>query len=177
MQAEDFEKLFIQEYLVDLNRTKAYARAKGIKLYGNATASIRGSAYRIYNKLEPEIRIAMEERGIRTKVTADKVMREAAYIALSDMGMMFDDKGELLPIHKLPKSMRAAIASYEIEEMLNEGVVVGKKYKVKFWDKNKSLDTLFKHHGLYKKDNEQKPVAEIGSFEDLKNALWPESKP
>ena len=130
MQAEDFEKLFIQEYLVDLNRTKAYARAKGIKLDGNATTSIRGSAHRLYNKLEPEIRIAMEERGIRTKVTADRVLREIAQIAF-----------------------------VPLDDIVSEKRPVGVSPKFTVGNKLEALEKLMKHHGLYKKDNEQKPTA------------------
>jgi phage terminase small subunit len=165
----DLEREFIKQYLVDLNMTQAYCRAKNIS---PSTKGIRLNGLKLYRKLKDYIYKEMYERGMRTQVTADAVVREAGYIALSDPANIFDENGKILPVRKMKKSTRAAIASIEIKEIEKDGAVVGKETKIKFWDKGKALDTLFKHHGLYKKDNEQKPVPQALSFEDIRNGLF-----
>ncbi|MGH9961292.1 MAG: terminase small subunit [Pyrinomonadaceae bacterium] len=95
----------------------------------------------------------------RAEVNTADVIREAARIAFADVRKLFDERGRLRPVHKLPDDVAAAIASIE-HGML--GVV-----KVKCWDKNPALEKLMKHLGLFKEDNRQK----IDAIADLMAAI------
>ena len=65
---------------------------------------------------------------------------------------MFDAAGNMLPIRDWPDDIAAAIASIEPEAVeIGKGksrtTVLG--YRVRFWDKNSSLEKLFKFGRLY----------------------------
>jgi phage terminase small subunit len=74
------QRLFVQEYLIDLNATQASIRAG----YSRRTAGKIGTE----NLSKPAIRAAIDEaieaRAERTRVDADKVVRELAKLAFSD---------------------------------------------------------------------------------------------
>lgn len=81
--------------------------------------------------------------------TAD-LLRESMRLALMDPSKIIgikEGKNVILLPHELDADTRAAIASFEIDEF--------GKVKYKFWDKNSALERLFKHKGLFEKDNAQ----------------------
>ena len=53
------------------------------------------------------------------------------------------------------------MASVEVDEIKAEAGVIGHTTKLKHWDKNAALEKAMKFHGLYEKDNAQKPAAVI----------------
>ncbi len=84
------------------------------------------------------------------EITAERVMLEIARVGVSDIGQVFDSKGQLQPIKDLPKDVRAAIASVKT---LKTNVVSGdgqqeETREVKLWDKLSALTLLAKHFGL-----------------------------
>lgn len=83
-------------------------------------------------------------------VTVERTVKEAACISYSDPGELFDAEGKMIPIHKLPRHVRAAIASWEFDKD------TGHISKIKLWDKNSGIERLFKHLGLFERDNGQK---------------------
>jgi len=150
------QTLFVQEYLVDLNATKAAIRAG----YSAKTASSQGE--RLLRNVEIQAAIAerMKERGERTAVTADRVLLEAARLALFDPRQLFNDDGSPKGIHELDDDTAAAVAGIEVMEQFEgsgtDRVFVGYVKKYRIADKNAALEKLFKHHGLYERDNNQK---------------------
>ncbi len=83
-------------------------------------------------------------------IDPNRALREAARLAYSDVGALFDEDGHLRPVHTLPPEVRAAIASIEI---VRKNLASGNRtqeyvHKVKLWDKPTSLALLFKHLGL-----------------------------
>jgi hypothetical protein len=73
--------------------------------------------------------------------------RQLTAIAHFDPGELYDEDGNLIPLHKLPERVRLAVQSFEVGE---SGT------KVRFWDKNKALETMGRHLGLLERDNMQK---------------------
>jgi len=126
---------------------------KAVEVYqnGNVTARIK--------ELQSE---AIE----RNKATLDEVLIVLADIIRFDPAEMYDEDGNLLPIHKMPKRVRMCIQSFEIEEGLpsmgmgDEGISIGNivTKKVKHYDKLSSVDKLMKHLGGYALDNKQKAI-------------------
>jgi phage terminase small subunit len=80
---QDKVERFVEEYLVDLNGTQAYLRSHP----GAAENTARTEASRLLAKpdIQEKIFLAKKARSKRTAVTQDKVVRELARIAFSDM--------------------------------------------------------------------------------------------
>ena len=91
----------------------------------------------------------MEMRSNRVELTADDVLREIMKIAFVDIGRAFDENGNLLNIADIPVDVRKAIAGVDVyDEFSGSGEDrerIGQTKKVKFWDKNKSMEMLAKH--------------------------------
>lgn len=78
----DMQVRFVEEYLIDLNRTAAYRRA-GYKGEGN-TAYVNASRLLRNAKVSQAIRDALDERSRRVKVTQDEVLKWWWDIATAD---------------------------------------------------------------------------------------------
>jgi phage terminase small subunit len=66
-------------------------------------------------------------------VTAEKVIREVAALAFSDVRKLFNTDGSLKLIHELDDVTAAAIASIEVDEIKADGVVIGQVKKIKVY--------------------------------------------
>src|SRR4051812_40938895 len=96
------QRRFVDEYLLDLCATRAARRA------GYSRETAREMGYE--NLTKPHIRRAIDaaiaERSIRTGIAADRVLREMAAIAFSDVrDIEFDDDGRLAVV--VPEVARA----------------------------------------------------------------------
>lgn len=85
-------------------------------------------------------------------VDPDRVLREAARLAYSDIRELYDEQGKLKPMRQWPDHLAAAVASVE---MVRRNVDSGDGQtddviKLKLWDKPKNLELLFRHLGLLK---------------------------
>lgn len=144
---------FVDEYLVDLNATRAAARA------GYSDPNI-GRQLITKNNVQEAISAKMAEREKRTEITQDRVLLEAARLALFDPRKLFNDDGSPKGITELDDDTAAALAGIEVVEQFEgsgkDRVFVGYLKKYRIADKNSALEKLFRHHGLYERDNEQK---------------------
>ena len=86
---------FCQEYLIDFNGTQAAIRA-GIPKKG---AAVQASRLLRNVKVQKKLREFIKQQEIRTGIDADKVIQEAARIALADIGPAFNRNGTLKDIH------------------------------------------------------------------------------
>lgn len=140
---------FVKEYLTDLNATRA-AEAAGYKA---TTAKSQGSRLLTYDDVSAAIQVGQSKRLSGLEITADRVLKEIARLAFSDVRKLFDADGNLKAIPDLDDDAAAALSTVEVlrekttrrqegEESIesNEHVV-----KVKSWDKPKSLELLAKH--------------------------------
>lgn len=153
------QQQFVVEYLVDLNATQAAIRAG----YSPKTAGVQG--FDLLKK--PEIAAAIEtlrnEHAKNTGLTVERVLLEAMRLAFFDIRKLTDAEGNPIPINQLDDDTAAAIQGLELATERvrgdDEGVeTVVRKYKVA--DKNSALERLFKHLGLFAKDNAQTNPAE-----------------
>ncbi|HEV6964622.1 terminase small subunit [Roseateles sp.] len=159
----DKQRLFVAEYMVDLNATQAAVRAG----YSERTAHAIGSELLQNPLVQAELQAAMKARAAKVEATAERVLLEVARIGLSDVRRLFDARGNMRPLHELDDDIAAAVASVEVfEEYSGQGkdrVLVGHVRKVKLWDKNSAAEKLMKHLGMFKEENEQigKAVAKM----------------
>ena len=142
------QKAFVKEYLVDLNATQAAIRAK----YSKKTAGAIGEENLKKPDIAKAIQAEMDKRSKRTEITADKVLQELAKLGFADIRNVFNEHGQLLPIHMLPAEVAASISSIEVVTTRIPGsdpVEVEHTSKIKFWDKRGSLELLGKHLKLF----------------------------
>jgi len=133
---------FVREYLVDLNAAAA-ARRCG---YPAHIARVRGSKLMARKDVQAAVRQAMAERAARTGVTADRVLLEYARIAFADARKYFDWGPwgvKLLPAATLDNDATAAIA------MFTGHGKHGHQHSLRFHDKQRALDVLARHLGLW----------------------------
>lgn len=149
---EDRTRLFVEAYLSNGENLRESAIAAGYSPSGAAKAGYRMSKSVLFlselDKRRTEILAPL-------KITTERILKETARLAFSDIGKIVGENGKILLPHELDPETRAAVASFEIDEY--------GRIKYKFWDKNSASERLFKQAGLYKADNEQKgdAVAEM----------------
>lgn len=149
------QKLFVEEYLIDLNATQAAIRAG----YSPETAGSIGSE----NLKKPEIRAridkAMAERSKRTGISQDRVLLELAKIGFANIKDVVDPKtAEVLPDAK--EEDLACIQSLKVKPG-----EFGTEREVKMYDKKGALVDLGRHLGMFK------DKVEVSGLENEKSKL------
>lgn len=139
----DQEKLFCDEYLIDLNAMGAALRAG----YRRATAQNASQWIDPENPTKPRLRAyideAMARRARRTGVSADRVVRELAKIAFGDPMRVFDPgTGELRG--EIDDDDRAMVAGCRVRRGDS-----GTEREIKLYDKVRALELLGKHLGMF----------------------------
>lgn len=152
----DAQKRFCDEYLIDLNATRAYKVAyKSCKK--DETANVNGSKLLRNTKVKEYIAQKQAEIQKRTEITQDKVLKELAKIAFGDIRKLYTENGALRNIIDLEDDIAGAISGVETyEEYEGRGEDrehVGDTKKVKMLDKTKALELIGKHLGMFKDTN------------------------
>lgn len=152
------QQLFALEYMTDLNATQAYLRAfPGVKA---STAKVQGCRLLTNPNLLDFIAGERAKTASKLEITRERILLEAARLALFDPRKLFAKDGAPLSITELDDDTAAAIAGLEVlEEFEGSGDdkrLIGHVKKYKVADKNSALDKLMKHLGMFEKDNDQK---------------------
>lgn len=166
----DAQKRFCDEYLIDLNATRAYKVAyKSCKK--DETANVNGSRLLRNAKVQEYISKKQKEIEKRTEVTQDRVIQELARIAFLDISKLYNENGKLKNIQDIDKDTVRAISSLEtLEEYDGYGddrEKIGDTQKVKLLDKTKALELLGRHLGIF---NDKLDV-NVKEKEEKKNAI------
>jgi len=139
----DKQQRFVDEYLIDLNATQAAIRAG----YSTKTADTQGLRLLLNVGVRACIDEAIAQQSRRTGITADRVIRELARVALlSPKNIVDTDSARVLP-DALDDDL-AAISSVKIKTSSTEqGDSLERE--VKFCDKLKALELLGRHLGMF----------------------------
>lgn len=146
------EEKAVQAYMVDGNKTDAYKSSYTTENMKPAT--INRKAHLLFKKenVRARIEVLRKELEERNKITVDEIVQELAGIIKFDVKTMYDDRGELLPINKMPTQARKMIARME---------TTGKQInKVSLVSKMDAAEKLMRHLGGYEKDKPIIPVAD-----------------
>lgn len=142
MALTEKQKVFADEYLIDLNATRAYkvaypkvkkdqvARANGSRLLANANVAVY-------------VDKRMKDREKRTEITQDRVLQELAKIGFADVTDYVTIEGPYVRIKStadIPPDKIGAIAG--IKEGAN-GI------EIKLNDKGKALELIGRHLGMW----------------------------
>jgi phage terminase small subunit len=136
------QQRFVAEYRKDLNATQAAVRAGYHKKMASQLLA------------NPVISAAIAEKTAaqleKVDLTAERTLEEMRRLAFSNVQDLFDEHGDLKPIHLLSREQAACISSLEII-MKNATAGDGKVdrvLKLKIWDKPKVVEMLGKHFAL-----------------------------
>ncbi len=134
------QKLFVEEYLIDLNATQAAIRAG----YSPDTAGSIGGENLKKPEISAAIAKAMAERSRRTGINQDRILQEIAKLALVNIDDVVDlETGEIK--ESATKEDLACIQSIKIKP-----TEFGTEREIKFYDKKGSLEMAGKHLGMFK---------------------------
>ncbi len=159
------QKIFADEYLIDLNATRAYKMA-----YPNVTkeetAAAAGARLLRNVKVEEYIQERMKDREKRTEITQDMVLKELAKVGFFDIRRLFDDSGKPLDITGLDNETAACIVGLEVMDIY-EGTGEDKEFvgyikKYKLSDKLKALEMIGRHLGMFKDKIDIQHSGQIG---------------
>lgn len=167
----DKQKVFVDEYLIDMNATRAYKVAYP-SVTKDETAMAAASRMLRNVKVQEKIAERMKDREIRTELTQDKVLKELAAIAFAngsdfakvvkkenEFGEEYQDV-ELELTDKLTVEKKKAIA----------GIKMGKNgIEVNTCDKVKALELLGRHLGMWNDKLQVNNEAEAEKAKKLDN--------
>ena len=165
--------MFPQEFLVDLNGTKAAGRCG----YSKKTARQAGARLLSNVNIQKAIRELMEKRQERLEITADKWLRELAICGFSDMQnyLTIDaDSGSIRAkgFEEMPPNASRAIEVVEedrvISELAKDGkdrVILHDKFKFKLHSKLRALEIIGEHLGFIKRNSLELPGLENALYE------------
>ena len=166
----DAQKRFCDEYLIDLNATRAYKVAYS-RCKKDETANVNGSKLLRNTKAQEYISEKMKEREKRTEITQDMVIKELAKIAFLDIRKLYTENGQLKNIADIDSDTAGAISQLEtLEEYEGYGddrEKIGDTQKVKLLDKTKALELLGRHLGIFN----DKIDVNVKEKEEKKNAI------
>lgn len=138
------QKLFVEEYLIDLNATQAAIRAG----YSAKTAQEQASRLLSNVMVQGSIAKAMAERSKRTGINQDRVIQELARIAFVNPQNVIDSKDASVREDATEDDL-ACIQSVKVKTMSGEkGSSVEREVRLN--DKMKALELLGKHLGMFK---------------------------
>jgi phage terminase small subunit len=130
-------KLFCNEFMVDLNASKAAIRAGYGKKNARNTSSLLLDRPDVISYLA-ELKAAAAER---CEITQDRVLNELKKIAFWDVRKLYDSRGNPIPIHLLDADTAGAIAGVDIEESGNKEITIKTK-KIKVSEKRAALEAI-----------------------------------
>jgi phage terminase small subunit len=151
------QKLFIAEYLIDMNATKAAIRAG----YSRKTACEQGSRMLANVKISAAIAEVQARRFEELGIKAERVLQELALLGFSNMLDYISvggNGGIRVDLAKLTRDQAAAIQEVTVEEYVERTGEDGnskptfenvKRVKFKLNDKRGALELLGKHLKLF----------------------------
>jgi len=180
MKLSPKQKLFVNEYLVDLNASAAALRA------GYSPKSAGTIGYE--NLKKPQIQQALEirraeliEEGGGKIATPEEVLEGYTRDMRFDPGQLFDKNDKPIPIGKLPEELRLSLCSHRILETIKETedatgkqeIILKRTIEVRYPDKTRVRDSFMKAIGYVNGDieNATQNIQIIINPEPLRKAL------
>lgn len=155
------QRLFVHEYLIDMNATKAAIRAR----YSKKTADVQGCRLLRNAQVAILIKRAQKKREDRLEITADKWLRELALIKFSDITdyLQRDPKTGRVQVRRFEEfPLGASRALESIEEKIS---LDGRSLKVKLHSKLEASRLIGQHLGYLKDPKVEIPGLERAIYE------------
>jgi len=130
------QQLFCDEYLVDMNATRAALRAG----YSKSTA-LNGQLMTM-PKIELYLKQRTQEKAKKLQVDHEMVLAELTKIAFANMGDYFGADGKLKPMHEIADDKKAALWNMRVSEDKN-----GPTVHIRLNNKLTALEKIGRHIG------------------------------
>ena len=144
---------FVEEYLVDLNATKAAERAG----YSKKTANEQGARLLANVSVAAAVFAGKAARSERTKITADTVLEELMLILKSDvLHYSQSDSGGLDLVDGAPEGAQRAVSSMKRKIRIDQDGNEHVETEIKLWDKPSTLRMAMQHLGILVEKHEHK---------------------
>jgi len=150
------QRRFVDEYLIDLNPTRAYKSCG----YSSRKNPAQAAWILLRNKaVQRAVRKAMEERQQRCHVDQDRIIKELAKIGFANIRSVVSwNAFGVTPKPSSDIMEEDAAAISEVSVTFNE---YGANVKVKMYDKRQALVDLGNHLGIFeKREGPKDPVEE-----------------
>lgn len=141
----DKQRLFVAEYLKDLNATQAAIRAG----YSERTAGSQGQRLLKNVEIQAAISEANESRIESVEIDATYVLKRLVEIDQMDVLDILNDDGGIKPVSEWPTVWRQSLSGLDVAELWEgrgeDRDEIGILKKIKWPDKVKNLELLGKH--------------------------------
>ena len=148
---------FCQQWIIDFNAARAAKEAGGSK--DRHVARVTGCHWLARADVSKRIAELLKDRSERTQITQDMVLRELAILGFSDFTKFAEHtkkKGLVLEDTKDIKG-EGVRAIRSMKQVKTKG---GGSISISLHGKEKPLELLGKHLGMFKEDNEFKEVVQ-----------------
>jgi len=146
---------FCQQCVVTGNKAEAYRRSYSAENMG--VDSINAEVQKLFGNPLISLRVSdlQKEAAERNKITVDECVSLLTSMARFDIADCYDENGNLLGVHSIPKETRLAIEAMDSEEYKQDGMLISTTKKLKTSSRRHNIIELMKHLGGYEKDNDQ----------------------
>ena len=147
---------FAQEYVVDYNAIRAYARSFGTKNENaeeRSYAALRKAASKLLTKgnIKAEIAVAQEELRKSCNISAKKMLRQLVAMATVDPVDFYEDDGSPKPLGAIPPMARKSILKIKTKHDVATGTTI---IEYTLQDRYPAIEKLCKRLGITKDDVE-----------------------
>ena len=140
------QRRFVEEYLVDLNGSKAAIRAG----YGAKTARAQATKLLTKGNIAVAVNAGMALRSHRTEVEAEAVLRRLWQMANFDIRKLFRPDGTMKAVAELDDETASGLVSLKITEIKDEdGNVTGYSKDARLIDRRAVLVDVGRHLGMF----------------------------
>ena len=152
----DKEKVFCDEYLITLNKTKSAIKA------GYSEKSAKEIGYQLFTKLHIQdyIEKRMKDREERTEITQDMVLKELATFGFANIQDYIKHSQDGLIIFKsindVPEEAARAIEAIKVIDNGRKGSV-----EFKLHSKSRGLELIGRHLGMFLDKTEHSGKIEV----------------
>ena len=163
------QKSFVLEYLKDLNATQAAIRSG----YSEKTANIIGSQNLAKLNIRSEIEAKSAQKAEEAGVTIEKIVKESALIAFSDLSQFLVDCQTIEQPANWPDEVKRCIQSFKIIRTSTgsgENKTENVRTEIKLWDKVASLEFLGKYLGMMKDKGDERMTIIVQAAEMNRSA-------
>lgn len=149
------QRLFVHEYLIDLNGAQAASRAG----YSRKTARFQASRLLALPQIKKAVQVLIEKRESSLIMTRDEILRELSIVGRADLANYIeinDDTGAIRAkgFAEMPAGTSRGLEMIREDRMIREDSkgdqsIINEKITFKMHNKLGALELLGRHEGLF----------------------------
>ncbi|PLR84686.1 terminase small subunit [Bacillus canaveralius] len=148
------QQRFVEEYLIDLNASRAMKRAG----YKSKNPDVDGHNLLVKPSIQQEINKAMEKRSKRTEITQDRVLQELAKVGFADIKDFLSFRTEKTIVGRDKEGNQIVDYAHVVDlkssdeidgTLISEIGLKDGQLKFKLHDKMRALQDIGRHLGMF----------------------------